>query len=82
MDVGYEVEVYPKDKIMSHGELVKTLKKGSYDGVISLLTDKIDAAVFDAAPSVKVYANYASGFDNIDLVEAKNRGSENHQRQN
>ena len=74
MDVGYEVEVYPKDKIMSHGELVKTLKKGSYDGVISLLTDKIDAAVFDAAPSVKVYANYASGFDNIDLVEAKNRG--------
>jgi lactate dehydrogenase-like 2-hydroxyacid dehydrogenase len=74
MDVGYEVEVYPKDKIMSQNELIKTLKKGSYDGVISLLTDKIDAAVFDAAPSVKVYANYASGFDNIDLVEAKNRG--------
>ena len=73
-DKGYIVDVYPKDRIMSQRELVSTLKKGSYDAVISLLTDKIDAAVFDAAPSVKLFANYATGFDNIDIVEAKKRG--------
>ncbi|MDE2188359.1 MAG: D-glycerate dehydrogenase [Patescibacteria group bacterium] len=71
---GYQVDVYPKDQIMSQRELIRTLKKGAYDGVISLLTDKIDATVFEAAPSVKIFANYASGFDNIDLVQAKNRG--------
>jgi len=73
-DKGYTVDVYGKDRVMSQKELIKTLKKGAYDGVVSLLTDKIDAAVFDAAPSVKIFANYASGFDNIDVVEAKKRG--------
>jgi glyoxylate reductase len=73
-DKGYTVDVYPKDKIMSQNELIRTLKKGSYDGVVSLLTDKIDGKVFDAAPSVKVFANYATGFDNINIIEAKKRG--------
>jgi glyoxylate reductase len=73
-DKGYSVDVYPKDKVMSQGELIRVLKKGSYEGVISLLTDKIDSKVFDAAPTVKVFANYATGFDNIDIVEAKKRG--------
>ena len=73
-DKGYTVDVYPKDRIMSQKELIKTLKKGSYDGVVSLLTDKIDAAVYDSAPSVKIYANYATGFDNLDLPLATSRG--------
>ncbi len=73
-DKGYAVDVYPKDRIMSKRELIKTLKNGSYDAVVSLLTDKIDAEAFDAAPTVKVFANYATGFDNIDLIEAKKRG--------
>jgi len=59
---------------MSQKELIKALKKGSYDAVVSLLTDKIDSNVFDAAPSVKIFANYATGFDNIDIIEAKKRG--------
>lgn len=70
---GYEVEINPKDKILSRKELVKYLRKGNYDAVLCLLTDKIDASVFDQAPSVKLYANYASGFDNIDATEAKKR---------
>jgi glyoxylate reductase len=73
-DRGYEVEVYPKDRVPSQKEIIKFLKRGKFDAVISLLTDKIDARVFDAAPTVKMYANYATGFDNIDIVEAKNRG--------
>lgn len=49
------------------------LSKKQYDGVITLLTDKIDSLIFDAVPSVKIYANYAVGFDNLDIAEAKKR---------
>lgn len=73
-DKGYAVDVYPEDRILTHKELVDILKKGSYDAVLCLLTDTIDAAVFDSAPSVKLYANYATGYDNIDVAEAKRRG--------
>lgn len=72
-DHGYEVTVYPKNKVPTQKEIAHFLKRGNYDAVLSLLTDKINAQVFDAAPSVKIYANYATGFDNIDLVEAKKR---------
>lgn len=41
--------------------------------LLCLLTDKIDSTVFDAAPNAKIFANYAVGFDNIDLHEAKQR---------
>lgn len=71
---GYDVTVYQRDKVIGKKALIRTLKKGSFDAVLSLLTDTIDAAVFDAAPTVKLYANYATGFDNIDLVEAAKRG--------
>ncbi|MDO8620357.1 MAG: D-glycerate dehydrogenase [bacterium] len=73
-DKGYTVDVYPKDAIIGQKELIRTLKKGSYDAVLCLLTDTIDRSVFDASPSVKLYANYATGFDNIDITEAKKRG--------
>ncbi|HLP86275.1 MAG TPA: D-glycerate dehydrogenase [Candidatus Paceibacterota bacterium] len=54
-------------------ELIKALKKKPYDGVINFLTDKIDALVFDACPTAKIFANFAVGFDNIDIEEAKKR---------
>ncbi|PIZ71976.1 MAG: D-glycerate dehydrogenase, partial [Candidatus Portnoybacteria bacterium CG_4_10_14_0_2_um_filter_44_20] len=45
------------------------------DAVLALLTDKINAEFFDAAgPQLKIVANYAVGYDNIDLPEAKKRG--------
>ena len=70
-DKGFAVDIYPKDEILSHKKLLGILKKGDYDGVISLITDSIDKSIFDIAPSVKIFSNYATGFDNIDLVEAK-----------
>jgi len=53
------------------------LKKGAADaaGILSLLTDRIDSAVMDAAgSSLKVISNYAVGYDNIDIPEATQRG--------
>ncbi len=55
-------------------ELIAALGRAQYDVVITLLTDKITAAVMDAAPSVKLWANYATGYDNIDIAAATARG--------
>lgn len=70
---GFEVFISPKDRPLEKKELVKFLKKDKYDAVLSLLTDKIDSEVFDASPTTKIFANYAIGFNNIDVEEAKKR---------
>jgi glyoxylate reductase len=44
------------------------------DGLVSLLTDRIDAALLDAAPRLRVVSNYAVGFNNIDVAAATERG--------
>ena len=45
------------------------------DGLLSLLTDKIDAELMDAAgPQLKVISNYAVGYNNIDVEAATERG--------
>src|SRR5213594_694252 len=43
------------------------------DGILSLLTDKIDAELMDAGPRLEVISNYAVGFDNIDIAAATAR---------
>src|SRR4029077_2396906 len=43
-------------------------------GLVSLLTDKIDAALMDAAPRLKVVSNFAVGFNNIDVPACTARG--------
>lgn len=73
-DGGYEVRVNLKDRPLSKKELIKKLKNNAYDAVLCLLTDKIDAEIFDASPNTKIFANYAVGYDNIDITEAKKRG--------
>ncbi len=44
------------------------------DGLLSLLTDRVDAALMDACPWLRVVSNYAVGFDNIDIPAATERG--------
>jgi glyoxylate reductase len=44
------------------------------DALLTIITEKVDAELFDAAPSVKAVANLAVGTDNIDLDEAARRG--------
>lgn len=71
---GHAVEVSAKEGVLTRDELIAALHAGNYDGVISLLTDKIDAEVMAAAPTVKIFANYAVGFDNLDRAAAKEKG--------
>lgn len=44
------------------------------DGLLSLLTDRVDASLMDAAPKLRVISNYAVGYDNIDVAAATQRG--------
>ncbi len=71
---GYEIDVNKKDRPLSQAELISALSKKPYDAVLSLLTDPIDAKVLKAAPSVKVFANFAVGFNNFNVEEARKRG--------
>lgn len=66
-----DVEVNPVDAPMDRAELLERI--ADCHGVVGLLTDRIDAEFFDAAPLLKGYANYAVGFDNIDVAEATRR---------
>jgi glyoxylate reductase len=67
-----DVEVNPEDRALTRAELLENVK--GRDGVIGLLTDKIDGGFFEAAADIKGYANYAVGYDNIDVPEATRRG--------
>jgi len=44
------------------------------DGLLCLLTERVDAALLDACPRLRVIANYAVGTDNVDLAECRRRG--------
>ncbi|MEK7473560.1 MAG: D-glycerate dehydrogenase [Patescibacteria group bacterium] len=68
----HALDLYEKDEIMPRKELLKRVK--GVDALLSLLNDRIDEEVFRAAgPKLKIVANYAVGFDNIDLKAAKAR---------
>ena len=44
------------------------------EGLLCLLTDRIDAELLDGAPRLRAISNYAAGSDNIDLEAARARG--------
>jgi glyoxylate reductase len=67
---GYDVEVYPKPEAPPKTLIVEKVKSG-IDGLITTLRDKIDAEIFEAGKGrLKVVAQYAVGFDNINRADA------------
>lgn len=73
-DAGHQVEVSAKNGVLTRDELRHELKRAPYDAVLCLLTDSIDREVFEAVPSARIFANYAVGYDNINLQDAKRAG--------
>jgi len=68
-----DAEVWREDRAVPR-EILEEKVCGA-DGVLSLLSDRIDATLMDiAGPQLKVVSNYAVGFDNIDLAAATERG--------
>jgi len=72
-DAGHAVELNPDDAPMERRTLLEAA--AGCDGVLTLLSDRIDGAFFDAAGErLKVVSNYAVGYNNIDVAEATRRG--------
>jgi glyoxylate reductase len=70
---GHEVVISEFDRPLKEEELVEKVK--GVDALLSLLTDRIDGDLMDAAgPQLKLVSNYAVGFDNIDVKAATDRG--------
>ena len=68
----FDAKFNSNDELYSQEKLIK-LSEG-YDGILSALTDKLDAETINKLPeSVKILSNFAVGFGNIDLVAAKKR---------
>ncbi|HOO76727.1 MAG TPA: D-glycerate dehydrogenase [bacterium] len=69
---GVPFEVNPDDRVLSPGELASACRDA--DGLLCLLTDRIDRNLLDAAPSLRGIACMAVGHDNVDLAECTRRG--------
>ncbi|WP_027964347.1 2-hydroxyacid dehydrogenase [Halalkalibacillus halophilus] len=68
----FSVEVWPyEDKPVDRETLLEKSKKA--DALLTMLTDQVDQELFDQAENLKVVANLAVGYDNIDLQYAKSR---------
>lgn len=67
------LKINPADAPLSRKELLKNIQGNS--AVITMLSDQIDQEAMAAAgPKLKVIANYAVGYNNIDMEEANRRG--------
>ncbi|XP_019935889.2 glyoxylate reductase/hydroxypyruvate reductase-like isoform X2 [Paralichthys olivaceus] len=68
-----EVSLWDSSEPVPRAELLKGVQKA--DGLLCMLTDKIDAEVLDAAgPNLKVISTMSAGFDHLALDEIKKRG--------
>jgi glyoxylate reductase len=67
-----DVDLYSGDAVIPAGELRSRIAEK--DALVSLLTDAIDRPVIDAAPNLKVIANVAVAFNNVDVAYAASRG--------
>lgn len=66
------VEVNPEDRPLTKEELLDGVR--GRDGVLCMLTDDIDEAVLRAAEKARGFANYAVGYNNIDVAKATELG--------
>ena len=67
-----DVDLYTGEAAIPAGEL--RARVAGKDALVCLLTDVVDRAVIDAAPTLKAIANVAVGYNNIDLAYARSRG--------
>ena len=67
-----ELDVHQGELPPTHDALIQHAR--DKDGLLSLLTDKIDSEVMANCPNLRVISNYAVGFDNIDVEAATKRG--------
>jgi glyoxylate reductase len=67
----HEVEVWPERLPPQAPEL--RARAAECEGLLTLLTDRVDAELIDGAPRLRAISNYAVGVDNVDLAAATRR---------
>lgn len=68
----FELRVNRHDRPLTKAQILRGVKEA--EGLIAMLSDVIDREVIQAAPRLKIIANYAVGFNNVDCVAASERG--------
>jgi glyoxylate reductase len=68
----HEVEVWSEDRRPTREELLSRMS--TVEGFLPQLTERVDEELFAAAPVLRAVANYAVGYDNVDLAAATARG--------
>ncbi len=68
----HEVHVWPDRRPPPREALLEGVRDA--DGLLPMLTDRVDAELMDAAPNLRAISNYAVGVDNIDVEAATERG--------
>jgi len=68
----HDVEINPHDRVLTKDEILKGIQ--GKDGLLCLLTDTIDEESITSEPRLKMIANYAVGYNNIDIRAATERG--------
>jgi glyoxylate reductase len=73
LESAFELEVHDSEWPPERAELLERV--AGRDGLMTMLTDRVDDELLDAAgPQLRVVANYAVGFDNVDLDAVTRRG--------
>jgi len=67
-----DVDVWDDDLPPSRAELLSRVARA--DGLLALLTERVDEELLDAAPSLRVVSNHAVGVDNVDVAACTARG--------
>ncbi len=68
----HDVEIWPERLPPPRAELLA--RAPELEGLLSLLTDPVDAELIEAAPNLRAISNYAVGVDNVDVEAASARG--------
>lgn len=72
-EAGLRYEHNAEDVALEPEELVQRLADSGARALMCLLTDKVDAALMDAAPQLEIIANVAVGYNNVDVAAATER---------
>jgi glyoxylate reductase len=68
-----DLDLWEEDRAMPRAELLA--RAAGLSGMVAMLTDRIDGELLDAAgPGLKVVANFAVGYDNVDVAACNERG--------
>lgn len=72
-EAGLLVDVYDSDEAIPRAELLR--RAAGAEALITLMSERVDDELLDAAgPGLKVVANYAVGYDNVDVAACARRG--------